>query len=195
MKKRLFALLLVSCMLLSLLPAAVSAASGPMDTIPKYDQLVDLYNRTSDFTITDSRSYYFYSSVPEKLRDQWSWKWKIQVKGPKAAPHIFIDGLNIEVSPSAKTPAIEINNQATAYLYFVGRDSTLQGATGRAAIQKNRSEGTLYVLARTGTTVTCKGGHRAAGIGGSWATRDIGNPSFNTGVAPSMPAAASTVRA
>ena len=171
MKKRLFALLLVSCMLLSLLPAAVSAASGPMDTIPKYDQLVDLYNRTSDFTITDSRSYYFYSSVPEKLRDQWSWKWKIQVKGPKAAPHIFIDGLNIEVSPSAKTPAIEINNQATAYLYFVGRDSTLQGATGRAAIQKNRSEGTLYVLARTGTTVTCKGGAKAAGIGGSYEGR------------------------
>ena len=179
MKKRLFALLLVSCMLLSLLPAAVSAASGPMDTIPKYDQLVDLYNRTSDFTITDSRSYYFYSSVPEKLRDQWSWKWKIQVKGPKAAPHIFIDGLNIEVSPSAKTPAIEINNQATAYLYFVGRDSTLQGATGRAAIQKNRSEGTLYVLARTGTTVTCKGGAKAAGIGGSYRTRNIFDGLYN----------------
>ena len=169
MKKRLFALL----------PAAVSAASGPMDTIPKYDQLVDLYNRTSDFTITDSRSYYFYSSVPEKLRDQWSWKWKIQVKGPKAAPHIFIDGLNIEVSPSAKTPAIEINNQATAYLYFAGRDSTLQGATGRAAIQKNRSEGTLYVLARTGTTVTCKGGAKAAGIGGSYRTRNIFDGLYN----------------
>lgn len=180
MKKRLFALLLVSCMLLSLLPAAVSAASGPMDTIPKYDQLVDLYKRTSDFTITDSRSYYFYSSVPEKLRDQWSWKWKIQVKGSKAAPHIFIDGLNIEVSPSAKTPAIEINNQATAYLYFVGRDSTLQGATGRAAIQKNRSEGTLYVLARTGTTVTCKGGAKAAGIGGSYRTRNIFDGLYNT---------------
>ena len=142
-----------------------------MDTIPKYDQLVDLYNRMSDFTLTDSRSYYFYSSVPEKLRDQWSWKWKIQVKGSKAAPHIFIDGLNIEVSPSAKTPAIEINNQATAYLYFVGRDSTLQGATGRAAIQKNRSEGTLYVPARTGTTVTCKGDAKAAGIGGSYEGR------------------------
>ena len=150
-----------------------------MDTIPKYDQLVDLYNRTSDFTITDSRSYYFYSSVPEKLRDQWSWKWKIQVKGSKAAPHIFIDGLNIEVSPSAKTPAIEINNQATAYLYFVGRDSTLQGATGRAAIQKSRSEGTLYVLARTGTTVTCKGGAKAAGIGGSYRTRNIFDGLYN----------------
>ena len=51
MKKRLFALLLVSCMLLSLLPAAVSAASGPMDTIPKYDVSIDVYNRTSDISI------------------------------------------------------------------------------------------------------------------------------------------------
>ena len=180
MKKRLFALLLVSCMLLSLLPAAVSAASGPMDTIPKYDVSIDVYNRTSDISIKDSRSYYIYSSVPDKLRDTWAWDKKIFIKGDKTAPHVFIDGVNIEMSPSSKGPAIELNKKASAYLYFIGRDSTLQGADGRAAIQKNRSEGQLYVLARTGTTVTCKGGHRAAGIGGSWATRDIGNPSFNT---------------
>ena len=35
------------------------------------------------------------------------------------------------------------------------------------------------MLARTGTTVTCKGGYRAAGIGGSWAIRNIGDPMFN----------------
>lgn len=109
-----------------------------------------------------------------------TWDKKIFIKGDKTAPHVFIDGVNIEMSPSSKGPAIELNKKASAYLYFIGRDSTLQGADGRAAIQKNRSEGQLYVLARTGTTVTCKGGHRAAGIGGSWATRDIGNPSFNT---------------
>ena len=180
MKKRLFALLLVSCMLLSLLPAAVSAASGPMDTIPKYDVSIDVYNRTSDISIKDSRSYYIYSSVPDKLRDTWAWDKKIFIKGDKAAPHVFIDGVNIEMSPSSKGPAIELNKKASAYIYFIGKNSSLQGADGRAAIQKNRSEGQLYVLARTGTTVTCKGGHRAAGIGGSWATRDIGNPSFNT---------------
>ena len=179
MKKRILSILLLCCMVLTLLPTTVSAADGPMDTVPKYDVSIDVYNRTSDISIKDSRSYYIYSSVPDKLRDTWTWNWKIFIKGDKAAPHIFIDGVNIEMSPSSKGPAIELNKKASAYLYFIGRDSTLQGATGRAAIQKNRSEGQLYVLARTGTTVTCKGGHRAAGIGGSWATRDIGNPSFN----------------
>ena len=179
MKKRLFALLLVSCMLLSLLPAAVSAASGPMDTIPKYDVSIDVYNRTSDISIKDSRSYYIYSSVPDKLRDTWAWDKKIFIKGDKTAPHVFIDGVNIEMSPSSKGPAIELNKKASAYLYFIGRDSTLQGADGRAAIQKNRSEGQLYVLARTGTTVTCKGGDKAAGIGGSYATRNISNGYYN----------------
>lgn len=180
MKKRILSILLMCCMMLPLLPTTVSAAGGPMDTVPtKYDAVIDLYNRTSDVNISDSKTYYIYSSVPDKLRDQWSWKWKIQIKGSSAAPHIFIDGLNIEVSPSAKTPAIEVHGKATAYLYFVGRDSTLQGANGRAAIQKNRSEGQLYVLAQTGTTVTCKGGEKAAGIGGSYATRSVFDGLYN----------------
>ena len=180
MKKRILSILLLCCMVLTMLPTTVLAADGPMDTIPKYDVSIDVYNQTSDISIKDSRSYYIYSSVPDKLRDTWAWDKKIFIKGDKTAPHVFIDGVHIEMSPSSKGPAIELNKKASAYLYFIGRDSTLQGADGRAAIQKNRSEGQLYVLARTGTTVTCKGGHRAAGIGGSWATRDIGNPSFNT---------------
>ena len=180
MKKRILSILLLCCMVLTLLPTTVLAADGPMDTIPKYDVSIDVYNRTSDISIKDSRSYYIYSSVPDKLRDTWAWDKKIFIKGDKAAPHVFIDGVNIEMSPSSKGPAIELNKKASAYIYFIGKNSSLQGADGRAAIQKNRSEGQLYVLARTGTTVTCKGGHRAAGIGGSWATRDIGNPSFNT---------------
>ena len=179
MKKRILSILLLCCMVLTLLPTTVSAADGPMNTIPKYDVSIDVYNRTSDISIKDSRSYYIYSSVPDKLRDTWAWDKKIFIKGDKAAPHVFIDGVNIEMSPSSKGPAIELNKKASAYLYFIGRDSTLQGADGRAAIQKNRSEGQLYVLARTGTTVTCKGGHRAAGIGGSWATRNISNGYYN----------------
>jgi len=166
-------------MVLTLLPTTVLAADGPMDTIPKYDVSIDVYNRTSDISIKDSRSYYIYSSVPDKLRDTWAWDKKIFIKGDKAAPHVFIDGVNIKMSPSSKGPAIELNKKASAYLYFIGKDSTLQGADGRAAIQKNRSEGQLYVLARTGTTVTCKGGYRAAGIGGSWAIRNIGDSMFN----------------
>ena len=180
MKKRILSILLLCCMVLTLLPTTVLAADGPMDTIPKYDVSIDVYNRTSDISIKDSRSYYIYSSVPDKLRDTWAWDKKIFIKGDKAAPHVFIDGVNIKMSPSSKGPAIELNKKASAYLYFIGKDSTLQGADGRAAIQKNRSEGQLYVLARTGTTVTCKGGYRAAGIGGSWAIRNIGDSMFNT---------------
>ena len=179
MKKRILSVLLLCCMVLGLLPTTVSAADGPMDTVPKYDVSIDVYNRTSDITIKDSRSYYIYSSVPDKERDTWTWNWKIFIKGDKAAPHIFIDGVNIERSPSSKGPAIELNKKASAYLYSIGRDSTLQGATGRAAIQKNRSEGQVHVLVRTGTTVTCKGGEKAAGIGGSYATRNIAESLFN----------------
>ena len=179
MKKRILSILLLCCMVLTLLPTTVLAADGPMNTVPKFDVSIDVYNRTSDISIKDSRSYYIYSSVPDKLRDTWAWDKKIFIKGDKAAPHVFIDGVNIKMSPSSKGPAIELNKKASAYLYFIGKDSTLQGADGRAAIQKNRSEGQLYVLARTGTTVTCKGGYRAAGIGGSWAIRNIGDSMFN----------------
>ena len=179
MKKRILSILLLCCMALTLLPTTVLAADGPMDTIPKYDVSIDVYNRTSDISIKDSRSYYIYSSVPDKLRDTWAWDKKIFIKGDKTAPHVFIDGVNIEMSPSSKGPAIELNKKASAYIYFIGKNSSLQGADGRAAIQKNRSEGQLYVLARTGTTVTCKGGDKAAGIGGSYATRNISNGYYN----------------
>ena len=179
MKKRILSILLLCCMVLTLLPTTVSAADGPMNTIPKYDVSIDVYNRTSDISIKDSRSYYIYSSVPDKLRDTWAWDKKIFIKGDKAAPHVFIDGVNIKMSPSSLGPAIELNKKASAYIYFIGKNSSLQGADGRAAIQKNRSEGQLYVLARTGTTVTCKGGDKAAGIGGSYATRNISNGYYN----------------
>ena len=179
MKKRILSILLLCCMVLTLLPTTVLAADGPMDTIPKYDVSIDVYNRTSDISIKDSRSYYIYSSVPDKLRDTWAWDKKIFIKGDKTAPHIFIDGVNIKMSPSSLGPAIELNKKASAYIYFIGKDSSLQGADGRAAIQKNRSEGQLYVLARTGTKVTCKGGDKAAGIGGSYATRNIFNGYYN----------------
>jgi len=179
MKKRILSILLLCCMVLTLLPTTVLAADGPMDTIPKYDVSIDVYNRTSDISIKDSRSYYIYSSVPDKLRDTWAWDKKIFIKGDKTAPHVFIDGVNIKMSPSSLGPAIELNKKASAYIYFIGKNSSLQGADGRAAIQKNRSEGQLYVLARTGTTVTCKGGDKAAGIGGSYATRNIFNGYYN----------------
>ena len=178
MKKRILSIMLICCMVLTLLPTAVFAAeTGAMDTIPtKFDVEIDLCNRTSDINIKDSKTYYIYSSSSDP---DFVWTKKIQINGKKAAPHIFLDNVNIQVNKDAKTPAIELHGKASAYLYFINRDSKLTGATGRAAIQKNRSEGQLCVQVMEGTTVTCQGGYKAAGIGGSWATRNIAESLFN----------------
>ena len=178
MKKRIISILLLCCMVLTLLPTTASAAeTGTLDTIPtKFDVEIDLCNRTSDINIKDSKTYYIYSSSSDP---DFVWTKKIQINGKKAAPHIFLDNVNIQVNKDAKTPAIELHGKASAYLYFINRDSKLTGATGRAAIQKNRSEGQLCVQVMEGTTVTCQGGYKAAGIGGSWATRNIAESLFN----------------
>jgi len=178
MKKRILSILLLCCMVLTLLPTtAFAAETGAMDTIPtKFDVEIDLCNRTSDINIKDSKTYYIYSSSSDP---DFVWTKKIQINGKKAAPHIFLDNVNIQVKKDAKTPAIELHGKASAYLYFINRDSKLTGATGRAAIQKNRSEGQLCVQVMKGTTVTCQGGYKAAGIGGSWATRNIAESLFN----------------
>ena len=178
MKKRILSILLLCCMMLTLLPTtALAAETGAMDNIPaKFDVEIDLCNRTSDINIRDSKTYYIYSSSSDP---DFVWTKKIQINGKKAAPHIFLDNVNIQVKKDAKTPAIELHGKASAYLYFINRDSKLTGATGRAAIQKNRSEGQLCVQVMKGTTVTCQGGYKAAGIGGSWATRNIAESLFN----------------
>lgn len=178
MKKRILSVLLLCCMVLTLLPTtAFAAETGAMDNIPaKFDVEIDLCGRTSDINIKDSKTYYIYSSSSDP---DFVWTKKIQINGKKAAPHIFLDNVNIQVKKDAKTPAIELHGKASAYLYFINRDSKLTGATGRAAIQKNRSEGQLCVQVMKGTTVTCQGGYKAAGIGGSWATRNIAESLFN----------------
>ena len=165
MKKRILSILLLCCMVLTLLPVTVSAATtGAMDNIPsRFDEEIDLVGRTSDINIRDSRTYYIYSSSNDP---EWVWTKKIQINGKKAAPHIFLDNVNIQVKENAKTPAIELHGKASAYLYFINRDSKLTGGGGRAAIQKNRSEGQLCVQVMRGTTVTCQGGYSGAGIGG-----------------------------
>ncbi len=178
MKKRILSILLLCCMVLTLLPTtAFAAETGAMDTIPaKFDVEIDLCGRTKDININDSKTYYIYSSSSDP---DFVWTKKIQINGKKAAPHIFLDNVNIQVNKDAKTPAIELHGKASAYLYFINRDSKLTGATGRAAIQKNRSEGQLCVQVMEGTTVTCQGGYKAAGVGGSWATRNIAESLFN----------------
>ena len=178
MKKRILSILLLCCMVLTLLPTTASAAeTGAMDNIPaKFDVEIDLCNRTSDINIKDSKTYYIYSSSSDP---DFVWTKKIQINGKKAAPHIFLDNVNIQVKQDAKTPAIELHGKASAYLYFINRDSKLTGGGGRAAIQKNRSEGQLCVQVMRGTTVTCQGGYSGAGIGGSYAIRYLGTTYYN----------------
>ena len=178
MKKRILSILLLCCMVLTLLPVPVSAATtGAMDNIPgRFDEEIDLVGRTGDINIRDSRTYYIYSSSNDP---EWVWTKKIQINGKKAAPHIFLDNVNIQVKGDAKTPAIELHGKASAYLYFINRDSKLTGGGGRAAIQKNRSEGQLCVQVMRGATVTCQGGYSGAGIGGSYATRYLGTTYYN----------------
>ena len=178
MKKRILSTLLLCCMVLTLVTVPVSAATtGAMDNIPsRFDEEIDLVGRTSDINIKDSRTYYIYSSSNDP---EWVWTKKIQINGKKAAPHIFLDNVNIQVKQDAKTPAIELHGKASAYLYFINRDSKLTGGGGRAAIQKNRSEGQLCVQVMRGTTVTCQGGYSGAGIGGSYAIRYFGTTYYN----------------
>ena len=178
MKKRILSILLLCCMVLTLLPRTASAAeTGAMDNIPaKFDVEIDLCGRTSDINIKDSKTYYIYSSSSDP---DFVWTKKIQINGKKAAPHIFLDNVNIQVNKDAKTPAIELHGKASAYLYFINRDSKLTGGGGRAAIQKNRSEGQLCVQVMRGTTVTCQGGYSGAGIGGSYAIRYFGTTYYN----------------
>ena len=178
MKKRILSILLLCCMVLTLLPTAVFAAeTGAMDNIPaKFDVEIDLCGRTKDININDSKTYYIYSSSSDP---DFVWTKKIQINGKKAAPHIFLDNVNIQVKNDAKTPAIELHGKASAYLYFINRDSKLTGGGGRAAIQKNRSEGQLCVQVMRGTTVTCQGGYSGAGIGGSYAIRYFGTTYYN----------------
>ena len=178
MKKRILSILLICCMVLTLLPTTASAAeTGAMDNIPaKFDVEIDLCGRTSDINIKDSKTYYIYSSSSDP---DFVWTKKIQINGKKAAPHIFLDNVNIQVKKDAKTPAIELHGKASAYLYFINRDSKLTGGGGRAAIQKNRSEGQLCVQVMRGTTVTCQGGYSGAGIGGSYAIRYFGTTYYN----------------
>ena len=113
MKKRILSIMLICCMVLTLLPTAVFAAeTGAMDTIPtKFDVEIDLCNRTSDINIKDSKTYYIYSSSSDP---DFVWTKKIQINGKKAAPHIFLDNVNIQVNKDAKTPAIELHGKASA---------------------------------------------------------------------------------
>ena len=175
-KHRILTVLLALCVAFTMMPlagitglAAYAAdgkgAEGEYLNVPaKFDQEIDISKVSGDIVIKDSKTYRIYSSEEKTVNH------KIKIQKPvlkSINPHVFIDGISISMDEGSKCPAIEINNKASAYLYFYRGNSDLTGANYRAAIQKNRSEGDLHILVAGGTKLFCSGGLYAAGIGGS----------------------------
>lgn len=174
--KRILTILLTLCVVFTMMPLAdiagmtAYAADGKgvegeyLDVPTKFDKEIDISKVTGDIVINDSKTYRIYSSEKKTVNH------KIKIQKPtlkNIEPHVFIDGISIDMDAGSKCPAIEINNKASAYLYFYGGKSDLRGADYRAAIQKNRSENNLHILVAGGTGLYCYGGLYAAGIGGS----------------------------
>ena len=167
MKKRILSILLLCCMVLTLLPTTAFAADELPDvklSIPTtFDKTVYLTNQKKELKITDSKTYLIKGSADPN----WYFQYRIKIDGgrKKITPHIFLDGVRLQAPKDG--PAIELYGGASACLYFIGGDSELIGAENFAALQKNKTDGYLRVLVRTGTKLTCKGGTYGAGIGGS----------------------------
>ena len=167
MKKRILSILLLCCMVLTLLPTAAFAAGELPDvklSIPTtFDKTVDLTEQNKELKITDSKTYLIKGSTDPN----WYFQYRIKIdgKGKNITPHIFLNGVRLQAPKDG--PAIELYGGASACLYFIGGDSELIGAENFAALQKNKTDGYLRVLVRTGTKLTCEGGRYGAGIGGS----------------------------
>ena len=165
MKKRILSILLLCCMVLTLLPTAAFAAGELPDvklSVPTtFDKIVDLTEQNKELKIKDSKTYLIKGSTDPN----WYFQYRIKIDGKNNTPHIFLDGVRLQAPEDG--PAIELYGGASACLYFVGGDSELIGAENFAALQKNKTDGYLRVLVKTGTKLTCEGGRYGAGIGGS----------------------------
>ena len=175
MKKRIFSILLLCCMVLTLLPTAAFAAGELPDvklSVPTtFDKTVDLTGQNKELKITDSKTYLIKGSTDPN----WYFQYRIKIDGKNNTPHIFLDGVRLQAPEDG--PAIELYGGASACLYFIGGDSKLIGAENFAALQKNKTDGYLRVLVQTGTKLTCEGGRYGAGIGGS----KVGIKNFSQG--------------
>ena len=175
MKKRILSILLALCMLFCLVPITVFAAGELPDvklSVPTtFDKTVDLTKQNGELKIKDSKTYLIKGSADPN----WYFQYRIKIDGSNNTPHIFLDGVRIQAPEDG--PAIELYGGASACLYFIGGDSELIGAENFAALQKNKTDGYLRVLVKTGTKLTCQGGHHGAGIGGS----KVGIKNFSQG--------------
>jgi uncharacterized repeat protein (TIGR02543 family) len=175
MKKRIFSILLLCCMVLTLLPTTAFAAGELPDvklSVPTtFDKTVDLTKQNGELKIKDSKTYLIKGSTDPN----WYFQHRIKIDGKNNTPHIFLDGVRLQAPEDG--PAIELYGGASACLYFIGGDSELIGAENFAALQKNKTDGYLRVLVQTGTKLTCEGGRYGAGIGGS----KVGIKNFSQG--------------
>ena len=175
MKKRILSILLALCMLFCLVPITVFAAGELPDvklSVPTtFDKTVDFTKQNGELKIKDSKTYLIKGSADPN----WYFQYRIKIDGSNNTPHIFLDGVRIQAPEDG--PAIELYGGASACLYFIGGDSELIGAENFAALQKNKTDGYLRVLVKTGTKLTCQGGHHGAGIGGS----KVGIKNFSQG--------------
>ena len=162
MKKRILSILLLCCMVLTMvltmLPTTAFAAGELPDvklSVPTtFDKTVDLTKQNKELKIKDSKTYLIKGSADPN----WYFQYRIKIDGKNNTPHIFLDGVRLQAPKDG--PAIELYGGASACLYFIGTENF-------AALQKNKTDGYLRVLVRTGTKLTCKGGTYGAGIGGS----------------------------
>ena len=169
MKKRILSILLLCCMVLTMvltmLPTTAFAAGELPDvklSVPTtFDKTVDLTKQNKELKIKDSKTYLIKGSADPN----WYFQYRIKIDGKNNTPHIFLDGVRLQAPKDG--PAIELYGGASACLYFIGGDSELIGTENFAALQKNKTDGYLRVLVRTGTKLTCKGGTYGAGIGDS----------------------------
>ena len=173
MKKWMLSLLICLCLALGLAPCAAGAElpSAKRSVPTTFDTTVDLTKQNRELKITDSKTYLIKGSADPN----WYFQYRIKIDGKNITPHIFLDGVRLQAPKDG--PAIELYGGASACLYFIGGDSELIGAENFAALQKNKTEGYLRVLVKTGTKLTCKGGRYGAGIGGS----KVGVKSFSQG--------------
>ena len=149
MKKRILSILLLCCMVLTMLPTTAFAAGELPDvklSVPTtFDKTVDLTKQNKELKIKDSKTYLIKGSADPN----WYFQYRIKIDGKNNTPHIFLDGVRLQAPKDG--PAIELYGGASACLYFIGGDSELIGAENFAALQKNKTDGYLRVLVRTGT--------------------------------------------
>lgn len=110
---------------------------------------VDLSSLTSDYTISDSKTYYFTGSGTHSI------------KVTSGSPTIYLGGVNI----NANSSAISIEGGGTATINVKG-DNTVKASSGAGIYVASGSTVNITSENRNNNKLTATGGNGSAGIGG-----------------------------